>query len=74
MSRWDPRRGSWKLGQLIKAYLEGNEGPVTMEAMLKHLKTLGFYGPSTERILAQFVEVDEAGHVCLRGRSKGGGI
>ena len=64
--RWDPRRGRWKLAQLIREYLEQSSGPVTREDLLKHLQGLGFYGPSMQRIIGQFIEVDEAGHVSLR--------
>ena len=73
-SRWDPRRGSWKLGQLIRAYLEGSEGPVHLDDLLKHLRGLGFYGPSIRRILGQFVEVTADGTCVLRrGSTRGGG-
>jgi len=64
--RWSPLRGRYTLAQLIRAHLEESIGPVHVDDLLRHLQGLGFYVPTTRRILDQFVQVDEAGHVSLR--------
>ena len=68
--RWDPRRGRWKLSQLIREFLKESEGSVTVEDLLKHLQGLGFYAPTMREILQQFVEVSEDGTCSLRRRSR----
>lgn len=65
--RYDPRRGMWTLRQNIRAYLDEVKGPVTKEQLLKHLKLLGYYAPSMRKVLWRVVQVDEEGHVSLRG-------
>ena len=67
-SRWDPRTGRWKLSQLIREFFEQSYGPVDVDALLRHLKDLGFYIPTTRRILPEFVEIDGAG--CVRFRKR----
>jgi len=57
----------WTLRQNIRAYLNDVKGPVTEERLLRHLKILGYYVPSMRVVLWRVVQVDEEGHVSLRG-------
>ena len=63
LSRYDPKRGRWKLGQVIKAYMQNADGPVTLEQLLHHLRALGYLVGSTRQIIDQFVDVDDDGRV-----------
>lgn len=69
LGRGDPRRGKWKLNKIIKEYIQVTPDPVTVDALIRYLKTQGYHPTTTRRILAQFVEIDEKGHVT---RMKGG--
>ena len=70
LGKWDPRRGKWKLKQIIKEYIQVTPDPVTVDALIRYLKTRGYHPTDTRRILDQFVEVDEKGNVSMK---KGGG-
>ncbi len=65
--RWDLSRGKWKLNQVIKEYLKVNPDPVTVDTLLRYLKSQGYHPTDTRRVLAQFVEIDDKGHVTLKG-------
>lgn len=66
-SRWDLSRGKWKLNQVIKEYLKVTPDPVTVDTLLRYLKSQGYHPTDTRRVLAQFVEVDDKGYVYLKG-------
>ncbi len=66
-SRWDLSRGKWKLKQVIKEYLKGTPDPVTVDTLLRYLKSHGYHPTDTRRVLAQFVEIDDKDHVTLKG-------
>jgi len=63
MSQYDPQRGRWKLGQVIKEYMQNARGDITLLQLLTHLKARGYHVPSMYQILDQFVDVDDHGHV-----------
>ncbi len=67
--RWDLSRGKWKLNQVIKEYLKGTTDPVTVDTLLRYLKSQGYHPTDTRRVIAQFVEIDDKGHVTLKGDS-----
>ena len=64
--RWDLRRGKWKLNQIIKEYLKRTPDPVTVDTLIRHLKSHGYHPTDTRRVLDQFVEIDEKGHVAMK--------
>ena len=66
MSRYDPQRGRWKLGQIIKDYLQNAGGPVALEELLHHLRARGYHVGHTRLIIDQFVDVDDQGRVYLK--------
>ena len=68
--RWDPRVGKWKLNQIIKEYLKVAPDPITVDSLIRHLKSQGYDPTTTRKILDQFVEIDKKGHVYMK---KGGG-
>jgi hypothetical protein len=55
-----------KLRRLIAWYLSRGKGPVHVDDLLAYLKGQGYHVSSTRRILGQFVDVDDEGHVTLR--------
>jgi len=61
--RWDPSQGRWKLNQIIKEYIQVTPDPVTVDALVRYLKSRGYHPTETRRILPQFVEIDEKGNV-----------
>ena len=67
--RWDPRQGKWKLNQIIKEYMQVAPTPITVDALIRYLKNQGYHPTATRRVLDQFVEIDEKGHVTIK---KGG--
>ena len=68
LGRWDPRRGKWKLNKIIKEYIQVTPDPVTVDALIRYLKSQGYHPTETRRILIQFVEIDKKGHVTrMRG-------
>jgi len=68
LGRWDPRRGKWKLNKIIKEYIQVTPDSVTVDALIRYLKSQGYHPTETRRILPQFVEIDEKGHVTrMRG-------
>ena len=67
--RWDPRQGRWKLNQIIKEYIQVTPDPVTVDALVRYLKSRGYHPIDTRRVLDQFVEIDEKGNVRMK---KGG--
>jgi len=68
LGRWDPRRGKWKLNKIIKEYIQVTPDPITVDALIRYLKNQGYHPTETRRILIQFVEIDENGHVTrMRG-------
>jgi len=69
LGRWDPWRGKWKLNKIIKEYLQTAPSPVTVDTLIRYLKTQGYHPATTRRILPQFVEIDGKGNVSMK---KGG--
>ena len=65
--RWDLSRGKWKLNQVIKEYLKVTPDPVTVDTLLRYLKSQGYHPKDTRRVLAQFVEIDDKGNVTMKG-------
>ena len=63
MRQYDSQRGRWKLGQIIKDYLQNAGGPVALEELLQHLRARGYHVASTRRIIDQYVDVDDQGRV-----------
>ena len=64
--RWDPSQGRWKLNQIIKEYIQVTPDPVTVDALVRYLKSRGYHPTTTRGILAQFVEIDEKGNVRMK--------
>ena len=64
--RWNLSRGKWKLNQVIKEYLKVTPDPVTVDTLIRYLKSQGYNPSDTRRVLAQFVEIDENGHVAMK--------
>ena len=64
--RWDPRVGKWKLNQIIKEYLKVAPDPITVEDLIRHLKSHGYDPITARRVLDQFVEIDGKGHVYMK--------
>jgi len=64
--RWDPRRGKWKLNQIIKEYIQEAADPVTVDALVRYLQGQGYHPTTTRGILAQFVEIDGKGNVTMK--------
>jgi len=65
-----PLKGKWKLNKIIKEYLQAAPDPVTVDALIRYLKSQGYDPTDTRRVLSQFVEIDGKGHVY---RKRGGG-
>jgi len=63
LSKYDPKRGKWKLGQVIKEYRQNTRGDITLSELLIYLRARGYLVDATSRILDQFVDVDEDGHI-----------
>lgn len=61
--RWAPNQGKWKLNKIIKEYLQVAPDPVTVENLIRYLKSQGYDPTVTRRVLDQFVEIDGKGHV-----------
>jgi len=54
------------LNQVIKDYLKVTPDPVTVDTLIKYLKSHGYHPTATRRVLAQFVKIDENGHVAMK--------
>jgi hypothetical protein len=63
---WDMSQGKAKMRRLIRNHIQYSIGPVTVSELLGYLSIQGYHVEDTRRVLGQFVDVDDEGHVAMR--------